>query len=161
MIQSTLPCKLKRAVIKEELVEITGKFQTALILNQFIYWTERVHDFDKFLEEENRRNILGGLEPVNVPLSHGWIYKSASDLSEELMLGVSDQSISRYIKELENLGFIHERSNPIHKWDRTKQYRVDFQAVCNALEQKGKTLEGWHFPKNNSPISNLENQYRL
>jgi hypothetical protein len=159
MIQTTpMPQKLKRVVIKQEIVEITGKFQSALILNQLIYWTERTRDFDKFLEEENKRNLFGGLEPINVPLFHGWIYKSASELSEELMLGVSDQTIGRYIKELEDLGFIHERSNPIHKWDRTKQYRVDFQAVCNALEQKGRTLDGYHFPKNTVPDSKPENQ---
>lgn len=31
--------KLKRVVIKQELVELTGDYRAALILNQFIYWT--------------------------------------------------------------------------------------------------------------------------
>ena len=41
--------KLKRAVIKEELVELTGDFRPALILNQFIYWIERMYDADKYI----------------------------------------------------------------------------------------------------------------
>lgn len=44
--------KLKRAVIKEEFVTITKDFILAVILNQFIYWSDRVNDFDKMIEEE-------------------------------------------------------------------------------------------------------------
>ena len=48
--------KLKRAVIKEEFVTITKDFILAVILNQFIYWSDRVNDFDKMIEEE-RNNL--------------------------------------------------------------------------------------------------------
>ena len=41
------PKKLKRVVIKEELFALTGDFKEAIILNQFIYWSERIRDFDK------------------------------------------------------------------------------------------------------------------
>ena len=41
--------KLKRVVIKQELVELTGDYRPALILNQFIYWTERMKDTDKYI----------------------------------------------------------------------------------------------------------------
>ena len=44
--------KLKRAVIKEELLILTGHFLEALILNQFLYWSERVRDLDVFILEE-------------------------------------------------------------------------------------------------------------
>jgi hypothetical protein len=148
--------KLKRAVIKEEFIEITGRFQSALILNQLIYWTERTHDFDRFLEEENERNLSEGLDPVNVPLRRGWIYKTASQLSQELMLGVSDQTISRYIKELIALGFVQERSNPVHRWDRTRQYRVDMVNVQKALSEKGYSLSGWLIPREPA-FSKMEN----
>jgi hypothetical protein len=46
------PIKLKRAVIKEEYVALTGSVDKALILNQFVYWSERVRDFDLFVKEE-------------------------------------------------------------------------------------------------------------
>lgn len=43
--------KLKRAVIKEELVELTGDFKEAVVLNQLIFWSERVKDSDQFIHE--------------------------------------------------------------------------------------------------------------
>lgn len=49
------PRKLKRAVVKEELVALTGKPNYAMVLNQFIYWSERVKDADTFLKEEMTR----------------------------------------------------------------------------------------------------------
>ena len=49
--------KLKRAVIKEELVELTGDFRPALILNQFIYWIERMYDTDKYILEEFAKDV--------------------------------------------------------------------------------------------------------
>ena len=48
------PFKLKRAVIKEELIAITGNFIEAVILNQMIYWSERINDFDNFIREKRK-----------------------------------------------------------------------------------------------------------
>ena len=53
--QETVLQKLKRVVIKEELVVLTGDIFKAVILNQFLYWSERVKDFDKFISEEKVR----------------------------------------------------------------------------------------------------------
>jgi len=47
--------KLKRAIIKEEYVELTGSFISALILQQFLYWTDRMNDVDTWVEEETAR----------------------------------------------------------------------------------------------------------
>ena len=46
---------LKRIIIKEELVAITGDFIKAVILQQLLYWTDRMKDIDKYLEQENKR----------------------------------------------------------------------------------------------------------
>ena len=43
--------KLRRVVIKEELVALTGSVDAAIVLNQMIYWSERVKDFDDFIAE--------------------------------------------------------------------------------------------------------------
>lgn len=40
--------KLKRIVIKEELYAITKDTIESIILGQFIYWEERVNDYDLF-----------------------------------------------------------------------------------------------------------------
>ena len=81
--------RLKRAVIKEEFIAITGGFEKALILNQFLYWSERVSDFDEFIKQENERAVQQGEEPRE--LTNGWIYKRAEDLSSETMLNLSKQ----------------------------------------------------------------------
>lgn len=133
--------KLKRAVIKEEYVAITGDFQKAVILNQFIYWSERVKDFDNFIIQENKRATEHGLEEQD--LTHGWIYKTAEELSEETMLGLSSASMRSHIKSLIDKGFISERNNPKYKWDRTKQYRVNLVEITKVLLDYGYTIEGY------------------
>ena len=133
--------KLNRAVVKEEFVNITGHSTRALILNQFIYWSERVSDFDQYIEEENERREKSGLTAQD--LTHGWIYKSVKQLHEELMLSVTPRTIGRHLDILVKEGFLHQRTNPIHKWDRTKQYRVDFHKVAEELAKHGLTLNGY------------------
>ena len=134
--------KLKRAVIKEELVVLTGDFVKAVLLNQFIYWSERIRDFDKFIEEERKRMEKDGQE-ASFEKQSGWIYKTAEELSDEAMLGLSPQTIRRYLKELMDNGWIDERQNPKYKWDRTKQYRVNIIKIQKALQEIGYSLEGY------------------
>ena len=133
--------KLKRAIIKEEYIAITGDYPKAVILNQFIYWSERIKDFDDFIHQENKRAVEHGLEEQE--LTCGWIYKSAEELSDETMLGLSVASMRSHIKVLIDYGFISERNNPKYKWDRTKQYRVNLVEITKALIEKGYVLEGY------------------
>ncbi|SDL78983.1 DnaD domain protein [Halarsenatibacter silvermanii] len=140
------PEKLKRVVIKEELVELTGDFKYALILNQFIYWTERRRDFDKFIEEEKKRARSEGRE-LNISKTGGWVYKSSDDLADELMLGKSKPTLSRYVKKLEEMGYLESRQNPQYSWDKTKQYRVNLIKVNRDLLELGYHLEGYRFEK--------------
>ena len=64
--------RLKRVVIKEELVALTGKIDDAVVLNQFIYWSQRVKDFDKMIEEEKRIAEYNGSE-LKINYRTGWI----------------------------------------------------------------------------------------
>jgi len=136
------PVKLKRAILKEELLAITGDPISAIVLNQFLYWSERVKDFDSYIAEENERRKFANKEPF--PLTHGWIYKSAQELSEEIMIA-SRASVQRAIKKLIDLGYIEERENPEYPWDRTKQYRVNLNKIIQDLAAKGFTLQGYRY----------------
>ena len=136
------PKPLKRAVIKEELVVLTGDFMEALVLNQFIYWTSRVRDYDKMLREEIEAARLGGIVG-EFPLRHGWIYKKAEELGEELMIGKSDRTIRRVLAHLLQRGWLCERNNPDHGWDKTKQYRVNLALVQRDLAALGYALDGY------------------
>ena len=133
---------LKRVVIKEELVALTGDYRPALILNQFIYWIERMYDTDKYIREEKERASKHEIE-INVDESKGWIYKTAEEINEELIVGMSKATIGKYVKQLVDSGYLAKRNNPKYKWDKTLQYRVDLYKVQKDLAKLGYALEGY------------------
>ena len=59
------------------------------------------------------------------------------------MVGMSKATIRKYIKQLIDMGYIHERRNPKYKWDKTMQYRVDLYKVQLDLAKLGYALEGF------------------
>ena len=134
--------KLKRVVVKEELIAITGDYFAAVILNQFMFWAERRKDADKFIAEEKAIALKHGKE-INMPLSHGWIYKKTEDMADETMIPLARQTIRRHIQTLVEKGFLDERQNPQYKWDKTIQYRVNLNTINTALNEKGYHLEGY------------------
>jgi hypothetical protein len=132
--------KLKRVVIKEELVCLTGDAFSALALNQYIYWIERMNDVDKYIKEEKERD-----PDLEIELTHGWIYKTAKDLHDELMLGesLSERSLRRIIDKLVDAGWLDRRNNPKVKWDRTYQYRPNIRRIQIDLQELGFSLENY------------------
>lgn len=149
------PQKLKRVVIKEELVALTGNYIDAILLSQLLYWSERVKDFDLFLKQEAE---LEGREPDKCYF--GWIYKSYDALSEETMLGLSPSNIKKHIETLHKSGFIEIRQNK-NKWDRRKEYKINLKYIQNELILKGYSLEGYTlgtpFSKTENASSKIEN----
>ena len=133
---------LKRVVIKEELVELTGDYRPAIILNQFIYWIERMYDTDKYIREEKERALRHDMT-VDMSESKGWIYKTAEELNNELMVGMSKATVGKYINQLVEAGYLKKRKNPKYKWDKTLQYRVDLYKVQKDLAKLGYALEGY------------------
>jgi hypothetical protein len=123
------------SIIRREFVELTGDHFSAVILNQLLYWTLRVKDFDRLLEEERY------IQPdCNISPRHGWIYKTAQELNEETMLGLSPPSIRKYLKHLIDQEWVDERNHPTAKWDRTTQYRVNLRKLQEDLSARGYTL---------------------
>lgn len=147
--------KLKRVTIKEEFVALTGDPIKAIILNQFIYWSERVADFDAFIAEEKTRAVQSGLTVTMAP-SNGWIYKTAEELSEETMVKMAPSTVLRYVKQLVEKGWLDERHNPNYKWDRTKQYRVNLLKIHEDLMKIGYTLQDY---KVEVPFFKIENAF--
>lgn len=141
--------KLKRAVIKEELVILTSSLNEAIVLNQLIFWSERAKDSDNFLQEEiaraKRFNDGTAMDPEDIKktLLSGWVYKTAEEMLEETMLTCSRKTMDRIFTSLTEKGFIDKRRNPKYKWDKTWQYRVNLQFVSESLNQLGYALEGY------------------
>lgn len=153
--------KTKKVVIKEELVELTGDFKLAIVLNQMIYWSERKEDSEVFIKEEMARlqkysdDVKNTEElAVNLLESSGWIYKKAEDLSVETMINVKPKAMREYLKVLVANGWLDERRNPKLKMDRTLQYRVNILKIQLDLYNLGYNLEGYPLPVVNSEKEN-------
>ena len=147
------PQKLKRIVIKEEFVAITGNYIDAILLSQLLYWSERVRDFDLFIKQEQIENEI---EP-----KYGWIYKSYVELSNETMIGLSPSNVKKHLEKLIELGFISTRQNK-NKWDRRKEYKINLIAIQNELLKNGYALDGYAlilpFSKTENGVSKIENR---
>jgi len=159
------PQKLPRAIIKKELVVLTGDFKKAILLQQMIYWSERVMDYDSFIMEERARSIQNGVD-TNVELCNGWIYKTSEDLSEETMLGLSPKNIRIHLKKLIEMGYLIERKNPKYKWDRTLQYRVDIIKIQRDLKKLGYSLDDYplfetNIQENETNIHKTQNEQAI
>ncbi len=132
------PLKEKVVVIREGYFIITGKdTRAALILGQMDYWTQRKSDFNEMLKEEIAAQ---GVEEPNIQPSSGWIYKTAAQLTEEVMGDWTDDTTRASLKKLVSLGYLSERNNPYLKWDRTIQYHFNAAKVAEDLHNIGYTL---------------------
>lgn len=131
----------KRAVIKEELVELLGCAKKALILNQMLYWVVRRHDYKAFYEEEqyfSEKEIdINKIDQVK----KGWIYKKAEELSNEILLKVDATTIRRHISQIVSRGYLLERNNPKVKYDKTFQYRPNTNKILRDLKELGYHLD--------------------
>ena len=156
---------LKRVVIKEELVALTGDITKSIVLNQLIYWSERVRDVSAYKKQENARRLaMMGYEfdfdkELLTDLQYGWIYKSAQEMADEIMMSGSRVMVSRIFKEFEKNGWVISRRNPKNKMDKTKQYRVDIVQIQKDLYELGYNLEGYplYEPANKSEETDDDN----
>jgi len=134
------------SVIRKEFVLLTGDHFSAVVLNQLLYWTLRVKDFDLYLEEEKVFGSNVQDHPIHPESSessqYGWIYKTATDLSEETLLGISKTTMRKYLKVLIDQGWVEERANTIEKWKKTTQYRVNIRKLHTDLISIGRQLPG-------------------
>ena len=120
------------APIRQELVAITEDHILALILNQFIYWIPKMNDVNSYVQEE--RDQSGK--------NHGWIQKSAKQLSEEIMIKKSSSTMGEYLSDLIQLGYLLVKPIPgMNKY----QYRVNLTCVIQAIEEKTNYLVDRYF----------------
>lgn len=131
--------KIKKAVIREDLVELTGSAEEAVILGQLIYWIDRMKDAEKYKFEERVRLENDSADSFK----HGWIYKKAEELAEEVMLGVSPNTIRKYLGNIVEKNYVKRRNNPRYKWDKTLQYRVNLVKVILDLSNLGYPIDDY------------------
>ena len=127
--------KLKRIVLKEEFVVLTGDAISAVLLDLILHWSHNMKRFDEYVEEERARD-----PDINMPLTDGWINKSAKQFEDELMGMASGATIRRKLINLTKQGWIDKRHNPNNVWDRTMQYKPNIRAIQRDLAELGYTL---------------------
>jgi hypothetical protein len=94
--------------------------------------------------EEKERTKLNEINQ-NSSLTNGWISKKISELKNETMLTDSEKTIRRKVQNFVEKGFLQERQNPIYKWDKTLQYRVNLVYIAKKLHEIGYTLDGYKY----------------
>lgn len=135
---------MQLAILREELLSITSTWQEAVILNHFLFLLKRTKSFDNYVAELEAvlgDDVLPGSEKIG--LKHGWFYKSARDLSRELMFGWSPSTALKYVEKLVESTLIERRHNPHFGWDKTYQYRPDVPLIQQKLLENGYVLDGF------------------
>jgi len=150
------PRKLKRLVIKEEFLQLTGDYISAIILHQFLYWSNYVYEADKLALAQWEKEKAGGRETKKPEMRNGWVWKSAKEMNEELLEIASDKTIERRIKGLIELGVLETRKNPNNQWDKTLQYRVLIPELQRKLQELGYALEGYPLLVESAPLPNRQ-----
>lgn len=118
-------------MIKKSYVTITGGMGEAVVLNQLVYWSERVKDAAAAKAEDESSQKEYSVK--NLP-GFGWIYKTAQELSSEIMVG-SARTVARRLESLVIKGFILRRHNPKFHFDHTYQYRVNTKLIEKKLAE--------------------------
>ena len=145
------PRKLKRVIIREEYLALTGNYVRAILLHQLEFRQKCAFDVDRYLTEEGQKLTQEGVI-ANILPANGWFYKKAAELAEETMLDLDETTIRRHLKFFIQHGWVDERHNPHKKWDRTMQYRLNLVQIKRDLEALGYQLEGWIFDEPLTPI---------
>ncbi len=135
---------LKRSYIKEELFALTGDTQSAIILNQFIYWSKEIKGFDQYVIEEIEARKGKDKKPHTRPKCD-WISKTMEELKDETMLTCSTVTIGRKLSKIVENGWLERRTNPKYKWDKTYQYRVNVNKILSDLSKIGYFLQDYKF----------------
>lgn len=110
---------MEQIVVKKDLIKITNDFILGVILNEIV---EIANEFRKeFIENKWHCPEFFEMDLLKI--------------DSDNMLNTSKSSMRRYIKKLENLGFIS-----IDKLEKKHKYRVNFDTINKALEKIGGEL---------------------
>src|SRR5699024_5231055 len=118
-------------VIQPKLAELLGDLDEAVILQQIHYWLEK------------RLNIKDG---------YSWVYNSMVEWNKQFPW-LSLKTLKRKFKSLEDKGLLITGNYNKAKFDRTKWYRIDYDAFSNL----GNAL-GQNDPTNVSNCPNAKGQ---
>lgn len=148
-------------LIHKEFLGLSLNHNQASILSLFLYYSENSSPH-YLLEEKN--NIRDNQEKK----LFGWIEKSVNQIHAQLFENKSRTSTVRYLKSLENQGWLESCPSEAHK--QGKQYRVNLKQILTALAKhpdlllslcKKKNISEHNFtnPESFSNLTNFSRDY--
>jgi hypothetical protein len=124
----------------------------AALLNLFEHFTNWKKENSQQSKKYNDTSEVGGQERTQDESL--WIWKTTDDLQTDLMGIWGKTKIETARKWLVSKGFIRQRRNPHHNWDKTYQYFYDIEGVNSSLRKlKNKTA----IPEITSKTKNTKN----
>lgn len=126
------------SVLREEYLAITGSYAQSVVLDQMIVWARTTDRLQLLIE--NNKYILTDEDGTDITKEDlRWTYKSAKELSAETLL--TEKQCRDGLQELTKKGYLERRRNPKIKWDKTFQYKINYENVINAVLQMGFGIE--------------------
>ena len=101
-------------VIQPKLIELLGDPTEAIILQQIHYWL---------------------LKNMNIKDDYSWVYNSVKDWNKQFKW-LSEPTLKRKFKSLEDKGLLITGNYNKAKFDRTKWYRIDYDALDEMIHAK-------------------------
>jgi hypothetical protein len=126
---------MKKAVLREDLMAVTKDLTQSMVLSQMLYWTKTLDQVNQLIFEENKR--LAEESQPQCEYNYGWIWKSAREMREDLMMAFTEDSIQKAFSALSACGLLMKRNNPKVRYDRKLQYRVDLLLLRRKLKECG------------------------
>ena len=127
--------QMKKAVLREDLMAVTKDLTQSMVLSQMLYWTKTLDQVNQLIFEENKR--LAEESQPQCEYNYGWIWKSAREMREDLMMAFTEDSIQKAFSALSACGLLMKRNNPKVRYDRKLQYRVDLLLLRRKLKECG------------------------
>lgn len=143
---------LKRTILREEFLILTGSPLRALVLNQFLYWTGRFFEFDRIILEEKIAATQSGNQSPHDFLcfqNKAWFFKRMVDLKDEIMLDVSDDDLWSSVVYLIQNDWVESQKIDENDQKDTFRFCCHIQKIQQDLGQLGYVLP--HFSLLGSP----------
>lgn len=105
-------------VVSPTLAKMLNSLEEAAILQQIHYWTQK------------NMNIRDG---------YSWVYNTTAEWQKQFSWIKSDKTMRTKLKSLENKGLLVTGNYNKAKFDRTKWYRIDYDAFSQMVTAFGKS----------------------
>jgi hypothetical protein len=126
----------RKVIISESLVALTGDAVSAAVLHVLLEEHKANLEQDALVEQAQRSGLT-----VDIPLTEGWVRKSARQLSVDLLGLAGRRTLARRLDEIVEQGWLHKRNNPSGELDRTYQYRPNVRKIKRDLGELATTWE--------------------